>query len=78
MASQIIVMELQLNGSHMYAVTMSTTFKWMPVVGELLTLKREPENYYDCYAVAVMKNEHLVDHIPIAAGRLVSNFFGKG
>ena len=38
-------------------------------MGELLTLKREPNNFYDCYAVTVMKNEQLVGHIPIAVSQ---------
>lgn len=44
------------HGHHVYCL------EWMQVVGELLTLKREPENPYDRHSVVVMKGEQLVGH----------------
>ena len=50
---------------------------WTPVVGEMLTLRKEPENLFDCHAVAVMKNDLLVGHIPRSICRVVSYFLAK-
>ena len=45
-------------GHHVYHVV------WTPFVGEILSLKREAQNRYDNRAVAVMKGEQLVGHVP--------------
>ena len=58
-------------GHHVYFL------EWTPVVGELLTLKREPENPYDRWAVAVMKGEQLVGHIPRSVSQIVSCFLSR-
>lgn len=77
MASQIVgdgaSLEWQscICGHHAYCML------WTPVVGELLTLRREPENLFDCHAVAVMKNDLLVGHIPRSLCRVVFYFLGK-
>lgn len=59
-------------GHHVYC-----QLGWTPVIGELLTLKRQPDNGYDNYAVAVVKNEDVVGHIPKTISRLVSHFLMK-
>ena len=37
---------------------------WTLTIGETLICKREPENLTDAYAVAVMVNSIVVDHVP--------------
>ena len=37
---------------------------WSPVVGEILLLKREPDNLVDASAVAVRKEDKIVGHVP--------------
>ena len=53
-----------IRGYHAYLDT------WTPVVGETLLLKREPSNEKDSSAVAVMKEDIIVGHVPynIASG----------
>ena len=40
------------------------TIQWTPVIGEVLPVKREQTNNYDCFAVAVMKDGEVVGHVP--------------
>ena len=47
---------------------------WTPVIGETLTCKREPSNAYDKYAVAVIKNERVVGHLPRKISNICSHF----
>ena len=47
-----------IRGYHAYLDT------WTPVVGETLLLKREPSNEKDSSAVAVMKEDIIVGHVP--------------
>ena len=37
---------------------------WMPYFGKILLLKREPDNVKSQFAVAVIKDSRVVDHIP--------------
>ena len=47
-----------IRGHHAYCML------WTSVVGEILPLRIEHENLFDCHAVAVMENDLLVRHIP--------------
>ena len=49
----------------------------MPFVGELLTLKREQDNPYDCHAATVIKSGQLVGHIPRSVSQVVSYFLAR-
>ena len=37
---------------------------WQASIGEELEYDREPENWYDCYAVAVKRIEVVIGHLP--------------
>ena len=60
-----------IRGHHAYCML------WTPAVGEMLRLKREPENLFDCHAVAVIKNDLLVGHMPRSICRVVYYFLAK-
>ena len=45
-------------GYHAYQET------WLPHVGEVLLLEREPLNSVDNYAVAIVKSGTVVGHVP--------------
>ena len=47
---------------------------WEPVVGDILTLRREPTNDKDRLAVAVVKNDAAVGHMPYTLAPLISYF----
>ena len=47
---------------------------WMPRAGEVLTLQREPQNTVDQHAVAVIKNNLVVGHVPYNLAPLFSHF----
>ena len=56
---------------------------WTPVVGEILRLRREPDNIRDRHAVAVMDaSDRIVGHIPWNLAPIFSPFllrdFNKG
>ena len=38
--------------------------QWTPSIGEVLSLKREPDNSHNSYSVAVVKGEPVVGHVP--------------
>ncbi len=50
---------------------------WTPVVGEVLLLKREPDNVRDNCAVAVLKEGQVVGHIPYNISAIVSHFLSR-
>ena len=50
---------------------------WEPREGEVLLLKREPDNIEDKFAVAVIKSEQIVGHVPKALAPVISHFFKK-
>ena len=58
-----------IRGHHAYCML------WTPAVGKMLTLRREPENLFDCHAVAVIKNDLLVGHMPRSICRVVYYFY---
>ena len=47
-----------IRGHHVYCVS------WTPVVGEELVLRRQPDNLYYQHAVAVIRDEEIVGHVP--------------
>ena len=49
----------------------------MPVVGEVLTLKPQPDNCYDKFTVAVVKNDRPVGHMPNTVNKAVSSFLRR-
>ena len=48
------------------ASTPTRIYIWEPREGEVLLLKREPDNIEDKFAVAVIKREQIVGHVPKA------------
>ena len=51
--------------------------EWTPVVGEVLTLKAQPDNCYNKFAVAVVKNDRPVGNVPKAVSKAVSCFLRR-
>ena len=52
---------------------------WSPaVVGEILLLKREPDNLVDASAVAVWKEDKIVGHVPYNIASVISQFLRRG
>ena len=49
----------------------------MLVVGEVLTLKPQPDNCYDKFTVAVVKNDRSVGHMPNTVNKAVSSFLRR-
>ena len=47
---------------------------WSPVVGEILPLKREPDNLVDTSAIAVWKEDKIVGHVPYNIASVISKF----
>ena len=59
--------------------TMSTIIIiWTAAVGEVLMCAREPTNDKDRYAVAVMKDGTIVEHLPKRISRVCSLFLLRG
>ena len=50
---------------------------WTPRAGEVLTLHREPQNTVDQHAVAVIKNNLVVGHVPYNLAPLFSYFLRR-
>ena len=50
---------------------------WTPDIGELLNVITEDSNEHDAHAVAVLKSDHIVGHVPrsISNGMKRVNFF---
>ena len=51
---------------------------WQSAVGEMLPRKREPDNHSDRYAVAVIRSETIVGHLPRKMSKLSSLFLIRG
>ena len=51
--------------------------QWSPSIGEVISLKREPDNSHDSYSVAVVKGETVVGHVPRPANRVCFHFLGR-
>ena len=50
---------------------------WTPVLNEELILKREPSSERDRNAVAALKEEALVGHVPFNLASLILSFLGR-
>ena len=50
---------------------------WTPDSGEVLLLRREPDNIRDKSAVAIMKEGQVVGHVPYNICSLLSNFLRR-
>jgi len=59
-------------GYHVYCAI------WNAVIGETLDCKREPLNEHDRYAVAVIKDDVVVGHLPRTISRPCSLFLNRG
>ena len=46
--------------------------KWEYEVGEVLPLRREPDNEVDVNSFAIMKDKEIVGHVPFNLTRLIS------
>lgn len=51
--------------------------EWTPVIGDVLALKSQPDNFYDKFAVAVIKDDKVVGHIFKPVSRAVSYVLSK-
>ena len=51
---------------------------WAPFAGEQLSLQAEEDNEHDKYAVAVLKDDYVVGHVPRAISRLFHFFLQHG
>ncbi len=64
--------EMSVRGCNIYKAT------WEAVVGEELECRRERSNRVDQYAVAVVKDDKVVGHVPQKISRLCSLFIRRG
>ena len=64
--SDLFTLESYIRGHHVYHTT------WTSIVGEVLPVKRELTNDYDCFAVAVLKDGEVVGHVTRALRILLS------
>ena len=77
MASQVVELDVvaefdsYIRGYHAYRDV------WSPVVGEILLLKREPDNLVDTSAVAVWKEDKFVGHVPYNIASVISQFLRR-
>ena len=77
MASQVVELDgfaefdLYIRGYHAHSDI------WSPVVGEILLLKREPDNLVDASAVAVWKEDKIVGHVPYNIASVISQFLRR-
>ena len=71
-ASEEFVMESMVRGYHVYQDV------WTPMVGEHLQCAREEDNTEDRYAVAVIKDNVTVGHLPRRMSTLCSLFIRRG
>ena len=59
-------------GYHVYKTV------WAAAVGEVLICRREPTNSADRYAVAVLKEETIIGHLPRKMSKICSLFLRRG
>ena len=71
-APSFVVKESVVRGHHIYKVV------WTPVIGELLPLRAEDNNEHDNHAVAVVKGDCVVGHIPRSISRVAWFFMTHG
>ena len=63
--------ESVIHGHHNYQRT------WTPELGEYLVCEREPINMNDRFAVAIVKDDVIVGHLPRAQSKIYSLFLLK-
>lgn len=51
---------------------------WTAIVGEQLACQREPTNIHDRYAVAVIKSDTIIGHLPRKVSKVCSLFLRRG
>ena len=59
-------------GYHVYKVV------WKPAIGEKLQADQELDNEVDKFAVKVVKNNEIVDHLPREYSRILWYFIARG
>ena len=64
--------ESMVRGYHVYNET------WEAVIGEQLTCERDTTNHHDRFAVAVMKLDAIVGHLPKRISSVCSLFLRRG
>ena len=47
---------------------------WNPVDGAVLVCTRETDDPHDNYAVCIIRNSYVVDHVPLGLSKTFSNF----
>ena len=72
MADSDFQLEGVVRGHHVYKSV------WTPVVGEDLPLQQEPGNGYDPFAVTIMKEDGVVDRVPIELSYSFWTFMQSG
>ena len=65
-------MNSMVHGHHVYKSVQS------PVIGEQLSLEKEPANPHDEFVVAVIKNSQIVGHISKNYSQITWNFITQG
>ena len=50
---------------------------WSPRIGKTLRMKREPENIKGKYAVAVLKEDAVVGHVPYNTAPAIGHFLAR-
>ena len=59
-------------GYHVYKVI------WAAAIGEEVECRREPTNFHDRYAVAVIKDGNTIGHLPRKLSKICSLFLKRG
>ena len=72
MAMTHVEVETVIRGHHVYKEI------WTPTLGEMLSCRRETDNFHDWFAVAVMKGTDLVGHMPKKISTICSLFLRSG
>ena len=62
---------------HSYIYTKVYKAAWSPYIGEELPVQREVNNIHDDFAVAVLKNDNTVGHVPWKISRVCRYFLHK-
>ena len=68
---------LLLKSSHLFVFFHEYKDIWLPSVGEILDLKREPTNTKEVLAVCIQKDSAVVGHMPRNLAPLVSYFLER-
>lgn len=71
-AKKVLFVNSVVRGHHVYKDV------WTPFIGEELTVLREPENEYDCFAVSIILDGSVVGCVPKELSRHFSRFLLGG